>query len=95
MSIQINLDALLKRFGRPVLYNSEQEIQGIYDKQVVDAGGVDTIAEILKIKKVDLPDLDKGDTFEFIVDDIDKEYKAKSFDEERSGFVFIVLELQP
>lgn len=95
MPIKLNLDALLKKFGVDVLYNYGQDIRGIYDKQVLEIGGVDTIAEMLKVKTADLPDLAKGDVFEFCIDDVDKECKAKSFDPERSGFTIIMLELQP
>jgi len=95
MPLQMNLDALLKRFGRDVTYNNGQIIRGIYDEQPINSGGIDSIMEVLKIKESDLPDLAADDEFELYVGESQNTYKAKEFTPQRSGFLLIELELQP
>ena len=80
----------LKAFGIPVTYDGDRPILGIYDKQPVDTGGGDFIAETIKVDKDDVPELTAGKTFFFF----DTEYKCKTFDPERSGFIVVVLEKQ-
>lgn len=90
--MSIDTEPFLKAFGKPVIYDDDRHILGIYDKQPVDIGGVDTIAETVKVATADVPNLAYDKTF--YLEETDTDYVCKGIDPERSGFTVVMLEKQ-
>ena len=86
----------LKAFGIKVIYDGFCEIKGIYDLLPIEVGGVDTIAETIKVDATDVPGLAQGKTFVLDPDKsgTDINYIMKAKNPERSGFVVVILERQ-
>lgn len=90
--MSIDTKPFLKAFGKPVIYDGDGHILAIYNLVPVEAGGVDTIAEMVKVATADVPGLVYDKTF--YLEETDTDYVCKGINPERSGFTVVMLEKQ-